>query len=171
MKFKTLLNIIGITWMLAAIFLLYIYDDILENVVHGVSFSLILGFGGVLLVVLFIVYMWRNYPDYLVESNDFHKAALVGHLIGVVFVFMFTVAFYSVWSAKQNTYQKTYRVVKKMKNIKSKTYYLKLQMENREERFNPPYEVWDVVEEGDSILLTIGKSQLGYEHVLEFADL
>jgi hypothetical protein len=168
MRLSTFLDFVGIALLVAAVVLLSLYSAELENVVKGVSYCVILGIGGVLLAVVLIKMIQHAVPQYFDKKGNLRHAATVGYLICLVSVFMFSLAYVDKSFARKATYEKKVRVIKKMKNYKYKTLYLKLYMGDREERFNPDQQVWDAVEEGDSLVLVIGKGAFGYDHALEF---
>lgn len=162
MNTERLLDIIGWTFLSAAIVLLGLYERIPENIINGKSFYItyiIFGIGVSIITVQVIVKMK---PDY--SSND----ALAGYLFGIVVVVLFSAAFCNMETAKDRTRLIQAIVVDKSMNIKYKTTYLKLNINEKIERFNPTKEDWSKIEKNDTIVLLVGHGNLGYDHIFEF---
>lgn len=168
MRLSAFLDFLGIVLVVAAVVFLKFFGRILENVVDGVWYHVLLGIAGILLVVVYVRMIMSRIPDYFIDERNVRKAATVGHVIASVLVFVYLVTYFDQYYSRNDTYEKKVRVIKTMKNYKYKTLYMKVDMGDREERFNPEHQVWDAVEAGDSLVLVIGKGAFGYDHALEF---
>jgi len=167
MSTERLLDIIGYTFLSAAIVLLGFYGSPLENLINGKSFYIIYAILGTVLSLAVVQFILKVFPDYS-NSDESRLSAISGYLIGIVAVFVFASAFYNIETAKDNKRLIEAVVIDKTKNIKYSTTYLRLNIYGKEERFNPSSEEWNQIEIDDTLVLNVGQGKLGYDYIFEF---
>ncbi|MCB0515809.1 MAG: hypothetical protein R2798_10505 [Chitinophagales bacterium] len=92
----------------------------------------------------------------------------MSYFFGVVILFLFGTAFYNFETAKESKKTLNVFVIDKTEQFRHKKKYLKLDIGNHTERFRPTTKEWKRIEINDTIKLTVGLGQLGYEHIFNF---
>lgn len=162
-----LLDYIGFTFLVATIVLLQFSERLLDNVIKAKSFLMEYAIYGTILSATTLILIYKTKPDYYIGGEK-RASAVLSYFFGVIFLFVFGSAYYNVETAKKNLKPIPAFVIDKSLNIRYKTPYLTLQIENRKERFQPKINEWNNIKEKDTILLTVGQGQLGYDYIFTF---
>jgi hypothetical protein len=167
MGIDKLLDYIGWTFLVATILLLRLAEKLLDNIIKSNSFLLAYSFYGLILSATVLFFIYRTNPGYF-EGGEKRASAVLSYFFGLIALFVFGAAYYNLETAKMNTRAVKAFVTEKSQNFRYKSAYLTIEIENRTERFQPMETEWVKIAENDTILLTVGRGQLGYEHILKF---
>lgn len=167
MSINNLLDYVGWTLLAATILLLGLSVRLVENIIKAKIFVLEYSLYGTILSATILFLIYKTNPNYF-KGGEKRGSAVLSYFFGVITLTVFGTAYYSFKTARENTTELKAFVTEKSKNIRYGTTFLKLKIDNNEERFNPTYKEWERIEENDTILLTVGHGQLGYGHILTF---
>ena len=168
MNIDKLLDYIGWTFLIATLILLRVAERLLDNVIKAKSFLLEFSAYGLLLsaTILFLIYRLR--PDYFKSGETKRGSAVLSYFFGVIALFVFGTAYFNLETSKHKTRTTNAFVREHYENYRYKTKYVLLDFEGRTERFQPTKDEWKRISENDTVNLTIGQGQLGYENILLF---
>jgi hypothetical protein len=169
MKIDKLLDYIGWTFLIATIIFLKVAERLLDNIIKAKSFLLEYSTYGLIFsaTVLFLIYKLQ--PEYFRSKETKRGSAVLSYFFGIIALFVFGMAYYNLETAKRNTKTSKALVLSKSKNFSSGTPYLKLDFDDRTERFQPTKKEWEKIVLNDTVILTTGLGQLGYQHILKFS--
>jgi hypothetical protein len=168
MNIDKFLDYIGWTFLIATLILLRVAERLLDNVIKAKSFLIEYSIYGLLIstTVLFLIYKLN--PDYFRSGETKRGSAVLSYFFGVIALFVFLTAYINIETSKQNIRTANAFVKDHYENYRYKTKYVLLDFDGRTERFQPKKEEWDKISVNDTITLTIGQGQLGYENILQF---
>lgn len=105
--------------------------------------------------------------DYF-DGDEKRGSAVLIQFFGIIMLTVFLTSYYSYETGKSNIYYKKAVLINKSTNIKTHTNYIFLLLNGREERFNPSYKEFKNLNEGDTLILKIGKGKIDYDIIYEF---
>ena len=141
MNIDTVLDYIGWAFLIATIILLKVAERLLDNIIEAKSFLIENLLYGLLFTLLILIYKLN--PDYIKSGEEKKASAILSYFFGVIALFVFGSANYNLETAKRNTNIIKAFVSGKSKNFRYKTNYLKLDFNNRSERFQPTTKEWE----------------------------
>ena len=168
MNTDKLLDYIGWTFLVATIILLRLSERLLDNVIKAKSFLFEFAIYGTILSATILLAIYKTNPDYY-NGGEKRASAVLSYFFGVIALFVFGSAYYNLETAKKNIKHLKAFVADKSLNVRYETPYLTLQLDDSEERFQPKRKEWDNIKENDTILLTVGHGQLGYDYIFAFS--
>lgn len=167
MNIDKLLDYIGWTFLVATILFLRISEQLLDNIIKAKSFLIEYALYGAFFSATVLFLFYKTNPNYY-KGGEKRASAILSYFFGVTALFVFGTTYYNFQTAKKNPRELKAYVSDKTKNFRYGTNYLILDFDNRTERFQPTKKEWEKIETNDTILLTVGQGQLGYEHILTF---
>jgi hypothetical protein len=162
-----LLDCIGWTFLVTTIVLLKLANRLLDNVINAKVFLFEFGIYGTILSAVILYVIYRTTPDYY-KGGENRASALLSYFFGMIAIFVFGSACYNLETARKNIRSEKAYVSDKLMNVRYTTHYLILQLNDREEKFQPLKKEWDCVKKNDTILLTVGHGKLGYDYIFNF---
>jgi len=169
MSTERLLDIIGWSFLSAAIVLLRFYESQLHNIINAKSFYIIYGIMGVVLSFAIVKFILKVFPNYS-NSDENRQSAIAGYFVGIVAVFVFASTFYNIETAKDNKRLVEAIVTDKSNNHNYTHTVIDLNIYGKEEEFDPPTKVWHQIEVDDTLVLKVGNGKLRYEYIFEFLN-
>ena len=167
MSVDRLLDIIGWTFLIAAITILKFFERSFENTVNGKSFVITYIIYGVLCSIGFMVLLYKTNRKYF-DGGKERASAVLSYFFGIVVVVLLLAASYNKDTARKNIRLVQAIVTGKSKNVTYSTTYLTLQIKDGKERFNPTNDEWNQISESDTLSLEVGKGNLGYDYIFNF---
>lgn len=137
-----------------------------ENTISGTAFFFECALAGLLFAVLFYKFFKLGYKAFFL-NNEKRISAIMGYCAFVMASAIWGQAYYNIATASHVEHRTVY-VAKKSKNISKGTLYVFLNMDGKEERFNPSAKDYASITQGDSVILTYGKGNLGYYYIFKF---
>jgi hypothetical protein len=168
MNIEKFLDYIGWTFLVATLILLRIAERLLDNIIKAKSFLLEYSSLGLLLSLTVLYLIFRLQPDYFKSGETKRASAILSYFFGLITLFVFGTAYYNLETSKQNTKTTSAFVIDHYENYRYKTKYVTLDIDGRTERFQPNKYEWENISVNDSLTLTVGQGQLGYQCILQF---
>ncbi len=167
MRIDKLLDILAWVFLFTGIILLMIGGRIIDNIIHANNFTIKSLAVGAIFAGVFIYVLLKLIPNYFKGGNS-RASAILSFIFGIIVITLFGAGKFNMETSNNKRIVTGY-VVKKTKNHKYGTPYLKILVDGRIERFQPLKEEWDLLFEKDSLYLTVGKGDLGYDYIFKFS--
>ena len=153
-----------------SVFIMKFFEQLIDNIIKAKSFVLEHSIYGILFsfTVLFIIHKMN--PNYFKSEKEKRGSAILSYIFGLTIIFMFSMGYFNIKTSKNNSKMIKAIVLKKSKNTRYGTKYLKLGINDRIERFQPNVKEWEAINERDTINLIVSKGKLGYQHILKFVN-
>ena len=168
MNSDKLLDYIGWTLLIIASILLGSFGKFIDNIIYAKSFILEFSIYSLIISSAILLLIYRFNPNYFKSEDEKRGSAILSYFFGVAIIFLFWFCNYNINTANEELKKIKGIVVKKMKNTRYGTRYLKIKLGNKVERFQPNKKEWDLIYENDTIILLIGKGKLGYNYIFKF---
>jgi len=168
MNIEKFIDYIGWTFLVATLILLRIAERLLDNIIKAKAFLLEYTAFGLLLSLTVLYLIFKLQPDYFKSGETKRASAILSYFFGLIALFVFGTAYYNLETSKQNTKTINAYVIDHYENYRYKTKYVTLDIDGRTERFQPNKYEWEKISINDSLTLTIGQGQLGYQCILQF---
>jgi|GEM_PF-4051274 len=154
-----------ITAALAGIIGLKLFSNRLENVVDGLTYSIWIASLS-LVIVSILYYKARNRIKSYSDGSEKRMSYVLASFLGCVFVMILLIDLVDIELSNKPKYITRMKVIKKSKNYRYGTLYLFLQTKDGRERFAATKEIYENMEEGDTLSITLKQGLSGYDHIL-----
>lgn len=168
MNIEKILDYLGWTFLIVTITLLKLAERLIDNVIKAKSFLLEYSLCGLLLSLTVLYLIYKLQPDYFNSGEEKRASAVLSYFFGLLAVFVFGTAKYNLETSKKVTKTINAFVIEHYENYLNKTKYVKLNIEGYTERFQPTKNEWEKISVNDSLTLTVGQGQFGYQCILHF---
>ncbi len=157
------------SWALlgVSILLLSFASRYIENILFGKQFVGEFFLLGLAISISLTVLLYKTKRDYF-EGGEERASAVLSLFFSSIILTIFLSAYYNYYSGKDNIYFKEAILTEKTTNVKTRTEYFTLQLDGRNERFNPKHQEFKSLNKGDTVMLTMGKGMAGYDFIYQF---
>ena len=169
MNIEKLIDYIGWTFLIVTIVLLKVAEQLLDNIIKANLFLMEYSAYGLILSLTVLYLIYKLQPDYFKSGETKRGSAVLSYFFGVVALFVLGSAKYNLETSRQNTTIINAYVIDHFENYRHKTKYVTLYIDGRTERFQPNKNEWEEISLNDSLILTVGYGQLGYQHIFQFS--
>ena len=164
---KWLYNSSGVMFFVGLVAYIFV-GRLFENTVASVHLFFTWALAGVGLYIALMTFFHIKYPTVFDEGRRRYSMYL-GYFIGCVLLVTSGACFVNAQYAAPETECKAYRIIyKENRTGRNRHYYITVDYNGYEERFQAPVAIYDSLKTGGNIIFCLKQGKLGYNFVSEF---